>query len=413
MSPSNYALQMHYKSSMNKKVQKHFPILKKHKKFVYLDSAATSLTPKPVLEKMNEYYTKYGVNINRGLYELSDRATQEYERAREKVASFINADTDEVIFTSGTTCGLNMLASSIGKTLGPGDNVVLTEYEHHANLIPWQEAARQFGFTLKFLPLSTSDWRLETGDLIDENTKVVSFAHISNSLGIVTDAEALIEKAKEVGAITIVDAAQSIVHMPIDVKQLDCDFLVFSGHKLYGPTGIGVLYGKKDLLEKLEPATFGGDMIQNVDYHSASWRGAPHKFEAGTPNIAGAIGLGSAIDFITDIGFDNITEHGKALTHTLIHSLHKINGLSIAGPQTPENRSPVVSFTIDGVHPHDIAEIFSRHSIAIRAGHHCTQPLMKKLGVPGTARISLGMYNTEEDIDKAIHAIKEVISIFS
>ena len=398
---------------MNKRIKMQFPILKKHKKLVYLDSAATALTPQPVLDKMNEYYTEYGVNIHRGLYDMSDRATQEYEDVRSKIANFINADSEEIVFTSGTTQGLNMLARGMGKTLGPGDNVLLTELEHHANLIPWQETAKKFGFELRFIPLSTKNWRLEIGDLINDYTKVVSFAHVSNSLGIVTDADELITRAKEVGAITIVDAAQSIVHMPTDVKALDCDYLVFSGHKLYGPTGVGVLYGKRERLNELEPSAFGGDMILNVSYKDASWNEVPHRFEAGTPNIAGVIGLGAAIDFVQSIGIKNFAKHEDYLTTQLLNKLTQVEGLNIVGPLTSENKAPVVSFTIYGVHPHDIAEILNRHNVAIRAGHHCTMPLMKKLGIPGTARISFGMYNTEEDINALIVALQDVKKIFS
>ncbi len=395
------------------KYKKQFPIFKTNPDLVYLDSAATALTPQTVLDKMNEYYTAYGANIHRGLYDMSDRATQEYEAVRGKVANFINANAEEIVFTSGTTQGLNMLARSIGKTLGPGDNIVLTELEHHANLIPWQEAAKTYGFELRFIALNQGNWKLEARDEIDENTKVVSFAHVSNSLGIVTDATMLIAKAKAVGAITIVDAAQSIVHMPVDVKQLDCDFLVFSGHKLYGPTGTGVLYGKKNMLRKLEPSTFGGDMILDVEYDSATWNEVPHRFEPGTPNIAGVIGLGAAIDFVSNIGFEKITQHENKLTKQLLNELTKINSLNIIGPQTSEDRAPVVSFTLNGIHSHDIAEVLNRHNVAIRAGHHCTQPLMKKLGISGTARVSLGMYNTEDDIDVLVKALQDVVKIFA
>ncbi|PIR03047.1 MAG: cysteine desulfurase [Candidatus Magasanikbacteria bacterium CG11_big_fil_rev_8_21_14_0_20_43_7] len=393
-------------------VKRQFPIFKKHRNLVYLDSAATALTPQPVIDKMNEYYIEYGASINRGLYDISDRATQEYEAVREKVANFVNANADEIVFTSGTTHGLNMLASSIGKTLKAGDNVVLTEYEHHGNLIPWQEASKRYRFELRFILLDKGSWKLETGSQIDENTKVVTFPHVSNSLGSVSSAEELIVKAKKVGAITIVDAAQSVVHMQTDVKRLDCDFLVFSGHKVYGPTGVGVLYGKKERLETLDPFIFGGDMVDDVSYSSASWNGVPHRFESGTPNIAGVIGLGSAIDFVEDIGFEQISKYENELTNQLINQLTQRNDVSIVGPQTSTDRAPVVSFTIDGIHPHDIAEILNRHNVAIRAGHHCTMPLMKKLGISGTARISFGLYNTEDDVDNAVEAIHDVISIF-
>lgn len=394
-------------------IKKRFPIFKNNPDLIYLDSASTSLKPQIVLDKMNEYYTEYGVNINRGLYDISYKATQEYELVRKKIAKFINADADEIIFTSGTTLSLNMLAHSLGKELMHNHNVLLTEYEHHANLVPWQIVAKQYGFKLGFIPLNIEEYKLELGDYIDENTKIISFSHVSNSLGLITDAKDLVKKAKDVGAITIIDAAQSIAHMPIDVRELDCDFLVFSGHKLFGPTGTGVLYGKRDRLKKLQPSIFGGDMVLDVDYGRAEWNGVPHRFEAGTPNIAGVLGLGTAIDFISDVEFSDVVKYKIKLTDYLIEELSSIERLKIICSDRSLNRAPIVSFVIDGIHPHDIAEILNRYNVAIRAGHHCTMPIMKKLGISGTARVSFGIYNTKDDIDICVVGIREVIRLFS
>lgn len=397
-----------------KDIKHHFPILTTNQSLVYLDSAATALTPCAVTEKMNEYYENYGVNIHRGLYALSEQATNEYEAARAAVARFINAKNNEIIFTSGTTQGLNMLADSLARNLKAQDNIVLTLAEHHANLVPWQEAAKRYGFELRLISLTPElEIDLESGKkLIDENTKIVSFAQASNSTGMIAPAAELIALAKEHKAITIVDAAQSIVHLPIDVKTLDCDFLVFSGHKLYGPTGIGVLYGKEERLQTLSPFFFGGDMVLDVTENNATWTNIPHKFEAGTPNIAGAIGLGAAIDFIELIGKEEIFNIERELVAYTLSELQKISNVRVLGSHDPVKRVPVISFVIDGVHPHDVAEIFNRDTIAIRAGHHCTMPLMKSLNISGTARLSIGMYTTGEDIDRAMNAIKEVTRIF-
>lgn len=399
-----------------KDIKSQFPIFQKHPDLVYLDSAASTQTPQVVLDAMDEYYTEYRANIHRGLYDLSARATEKYEEAREKVAAFIGAEKNEVIFTSGTTHGLNLLARGLCKNLKAGDNIVLTSLEHHANLVPWQEYAREKGVELRFIELN-DNYELDinsTKQRIDKNTKVVSFSLVSNVLGTITIANIpeIFEYAQSVGAITVVDAAQAMAHMGPDVKVLDCDFLVFSGHKMYGPTGIGVLYGKKERLETLEPFFYGGDMIREVTYEKSSWADIPERFEGGTPNIAGAIGLGAAVDFIQSIGILNIIQHEVPLQEKLFEELNKIEGLKIIGPEFGEPRIGVVSFTLEGIHPHDIAEILNRDNVCIRAGHHCAMPLMKKLNLFGTNRISIGVYNTEEDIEKCVAAIQKVKTIF-
>jgi cysteine desulfurase/selenocysteine lyase len=399
-----------------KNIKSQFPIFQTHPDLVYLDSAATTQTPQVVLDAMNEYYTQYRANIHRGLYNLSAQATESYENARAKVATFIGAERNEIIFTSGTTHGLNFLARSLCKNLKAGDNIVLTQLEHHANLVPWQEYAREKGIELRFIELKNFELDFESAkDLIDENTKIVSFSLVSNVLGTITIASIpeIFELAQSVGAVTVVDAAQAVAHMGLDVKVIGCDFLVFSGHKMYGPTGIGVLYGKKERLENLEPFFYGGDMVREVTYEKSSWADIPERFEGGTPNIAGAIGLGAAVDFIESIGFLHINGHEVRLQEKLFEELKKIDGLKVIGPEFGEPRTAVASFTLDGVHPHDIAEILSREEVCIRAGHHCTMPLMKLLCLFGTSRISMGIYNTEEDIEKFVEAIKKVKSIFN
>jgi cysteine desulfurase/selenocysteine lyase len=413
-----------------KNIKSQFPIFQTHPDLVYLDSAATTQTPQVVVDAMNEYYTQYRANIHRGFYDISARATDEYENAREKIANFIGAERNEIIFTSGTTHGLNFLARSLCKNLKAGDNIVLTQLEHHANLVPWQEYAREKGIELRFIEIATpslppgADKRNDrpyeldvesVKNLIDKNTKIVSLSLVSNVLGTITIASIpeIFEWAKKVGAITVVDAAQAMVHMGPDVKVLDCDFLVFSGHKMYGPTGIGVLYGKKERLENLEPFFYGGDMVREVTFEKSSWADIPERFEGGTANIAGAIGLGAAVDFIQSIGLLNIIDHEARLQEKLFEELKKIDGLKIIGPEFGEPRVAVVSFTLEGVHPHDIAEILNRDQVCIRVGHHCAMPLMKHLGLPGTARVSLGIYNTVEDIEKFVEAIKKVKSIFN
>ena len=382
----------------------------------YLDNAASTQTPQIVLDAMNEYYTQYRANIHRGLYDLSAHATEKYEEARKKIAKFIGAEKNEIIFTSGTTHGLNFLARSACKNLKPGENIVLTRLEHHANLIPWQEYARERGVEIRFIELQKNnsfEIDIESAKkCIDKNTRVVSFALVSNALGTLLPVKKIIELSQKVQAITVVDAAQAMAHMPVNVKNLDCDFLVFSGHKMYGPTGIGVLFGKMNRLQKLEPFLYGGDMVSEVSFDSATWAEIPERFEGGTPNIAGAIGLAAAVDFIQSVGWNEIQEHEKFITTNMIEQLNAEPGVRIIGPMELEKRIGVVSFIIDGVHPHDIAEVLNRENIAIRAGHHCAMPLMKLLEISGTARASIGMYNSEDDIEKLVEGIKKVKEIF-
>ena len=382
----------------------------------YLDNAASTQTPQIVLDAMNEYYTQYRANIHRGLYDLSAHATEKYEEARKKIAKFIGAEKNEIIFTSGTTHGLNFLARSACKNLKPGENIVLTRLEHHANLIPWQEYARERGVEIRFIELQKNnsfEIDIESAKkCIDKNTRVVSFALVSNALGTLLPVKKIIELSQKVQAITVVDAAQAMAHMPVNVKNLDCDFLVFSGHKMYGPTGIGVLFGKMNRLQKLEPFLYGGDMVSEVSFDSATWAEIPERFEGGTPNIAGAIGLAAAVDFIQSVGWNEIQEHEKFITTNMMKQLNAEPGVRIIGPMELEKRIGVVSFIIDGVHPHDIAEVLNRENIAIRAGHHCAMPLMKLLEISGTARASIGMYNSEDDIEKLVEGIKKVKEIF-
>ena len=382
----------------------------------YLDNAASTQTPQIVLDAMNEYYTQYRANIHRGLYDLSAHATEKYEEARKKIAKFIGAEKNEIIFTSGTTHGLNFLARSACKNLKPGENIVLTRLEHHANLIPWQEYAKERGVEIRFIELQKNnsfEIDIESAKkCIDKNTRVVSFALVSNALGTLLPVKEIIELSQKVQAITVVDAAQALAHMPVNVKNLDCDFLVFSGHKMYGPTGIGVLFGKMNRLQKLEPFLYGGDMVSEVSFDSATWAEIPERFEGGTPNIAGAIGLAAAVDFIQSVGWNEIQEHEKFITTNMIEQLNAEPGVRIIGPMELEKRIGVVSFIIDGVHPHDIAEVLNRENIAIRAGHHCAMPLMKLLEISGTARASIGMYNSEDDIEKLVEGIKKVKEIF-
>lgn len=396
-----------------KDIQSQFSIFEKHHGLVYLDSAASTQTPSCVLSAMDEYYREYRANIHRGLYDLSAHATEKYEEVREKVAAFLGAERNEIIFTSGTTHGMNLLSRGLCKNLKAGDNIVLTRYEHHANLVPWQEYARENGIELRFIELKNFELDLDSAkNLIDQNTKIVSFGLVSNVLGTIAPVKEIIGLAKNVAALTVVDAAQALAHMPINVHELDCDFLVFSGHKIYGPTGIGVLYGKKERLENLEPFFYGGDMIREVTYEKSSWAEIPERFEGGTPNIAGAIGLGAALEFIKTLGFEKIQEHEQRLTKILIEKLLEIEGVKIIGTENLENRIGVISFTLDGIHPHDIAEILNRDKVCIRAGHHCAMPLMKFFNLSGTARISLGIYNTEKDIEKCAESIQKVKNIF-
>lgn len=395
-------------------VKNDFPIFQHHPDLHYLDSGATTQTPKMVIDAMDEYYTRYRSNTHRGMYGIAVTATEAFENARGTIAKSLNAETEEIIFTSGTTHGMNALAHTLSANLFIRDNVVVTKMEHHANLVPWQQMAARYGFELRFIDIRP-DFRLDMESakkLIDANTKIVSFTYVSNVLGTVNPAKELVALAKSVGAITIIDAAQAAPHFPIDVKAIDCDFLVYSGHKIYGPTGIGVLYGKRAMLEKhLQPFFFGGEMVLEVTLDHATWNEVPLRFEAGTQNIAGAIGLAAAINYRESIGWADIMKHEEELTAYLLERLQ--GHVQIIGPSVTENRIGAVAFTLPGIHPHDVAEIMGNVNVAIRAGSHCAMPLHQHFGVPATVRASLGIYNTRDDVDALIAAIEQTKKVFS
>lgn len=391
--------------------KKYFPIFQKHKNLVYLDSASTSQKPKQVIDRIKKFYEYENANIHRGVYELSIQATKEYENARQIIAEFINADKDEIIFTSGTTDGINKLSRVLPLLFKNKDEIVLTEMEHHSNLVPWQEASKRFEMKLRFIPIKKNleiDYEVAE-KIINKNTAIVSITHISNALGTINNIDKIISYAKNVGAIVIIDAAQSISRKKIDVKKLNCDFLVFSGHKIYSSLGIGVIYGKKSLLEKIQPFNFGGDMINKVELKSTNFAEPPRKFEGGTQNISGAISLGESIKFINKIGIKKIEKYEKELTNHTLKKLCEINNIKI---YLPKNHSSIISFNIKNIHSHDVASILNDYNICIRAGHHCCMPLMNKLNIYGTCRISLAIYNTKEDIDKLIKGLNKVQEIF-
>ncbi|WP_416147108.1 cysteine desulfurase [Salipaludibacillus sp. HK11] len=392
-------------------VRKMFPILDQEVNghpLVYLDSAATSQKPNQVIEAVEDYYKRYNSNVHRGVHTLGSMATDGYEGAREKVRKFINAKSmQEIVFTRGTTTSINLVASSYGKAnLGPDDEIVITPMEHHSNIIPWQQVAKETGATLKYIPLQ-KDGTIALSDVeetVTDNTKIVSVMQVSNVLGTINPIKKITEIAHKHDAVMVVDGAQAVPHMKVDVQDLDADFYAFSGHKMCGPTGIGVLYGKKKLLKKMEPVEFGGEMIDFVDLYDSTWKELPWKFEGGTPIIAGAIGLGAAIDFLEEIGLENIEKHEQKLVAYAMSQLKDIDGVTMFGP-SPEERAGVLTFNCDDVHPHDVATVLDAEGVAVRAGHHCAQPLMKWLEVNATARASFYLYNTEEDVDAFVKAL--------
>ncbi|MDY7223997.1 cysteine desulfurase [Halalkalibacterium halodurans] len=397
-------------------IKKLFPVLDQEvngSPLVYLDSAATSQKPIAVIEALDDYYRRYNSNVHRGVHTLGTLATDGYEGAREKVRRFIHASsTEEIIFTRGTTTAINLVAASYGRAnLGEGDEIVITPMEHHSNIIPWQQVAKATGATLTYLPLQ-KDGTIKIEDVektISEKTKIVAIMHVSNVLGTINPVKEIAEIAHRHGAIMLVDGAQSAPHMKIDVQELGCDFFAFSGHKMAGPTGIGVLYGKKALLEKMEPVEFGGEMIDFVGLYDSTWKELPWKFEGGTPIIAGAIGLGAAIDFLEDIGLDEIEKHEHELAQYALDRLSELEGMTVYGPQ---KRAGLVTFNIEDVHPHDVATVLDADGIAVRAGHHCAQPLMKWLDVTATARASFYLYNTKEDIDALAKGLEKTKEYF-
>ena len=381
---------------------------------VYLDSAATTQKPISVLEAMDVYYRENCSNIHRGIHTLSERATANYEDVRNKVAAFLRApDPRSVVFTRGTTEAINLVARTIGRErVGSGDEVLISALEHHANIVPWQMLCEEQGATLRVIPCSDEgDLNLdELGDLISEKTRIVSIGHVSNAIGTVNDIKRIIHSAREMGALTVVDAAQSVPHMNIDVEDLGCDFLAFSGHKMYGPTGSGVLWGRLDLLESMKPWQGGGDMIRTVSFEETTYADVPAKFEAGTPDIAAVIGLGAALDFVKEIGLDAIYLHEKGLLDDAVAKLDQVSGVQIVG--RPVHRASSISFVLDGVHPHDVGTILDQKGVAVRAGHHCAMPLMKRFGLAATIRASFGVYSESDDVDSLLEAIDEVKVIF-
>ncbi|CAN7220239.1 cysteine desulfurase [Rossellomorea sp. LjRoot5] len=403
-----------------KEIRKQFPILDQEVNghpLVYLDSAATSQKPVSVIEAVNDYYRGYNSNVHRGVHTLGTRATDGYEGAREKVRNFINASsTQEVIFTRGTTTAINTVAASYGRAnLTEGDEIVITHMEHHSNIIPWQQLAKETGAALKYVPLQ-EDGTITIEDVratVTSQTKIVSIMMVSNVLGTMNPIKEITRVAHENGAVMVVDGAQAAPHMKVDVQDLDCDFFAFSGHKMVGPTGIGVLYGKKKHLNKMEPVEFGGEMIDFVGLQESTWKELPWKFEGGTPIIAGAIGLGAAIDFLEEVGLHNIEEHEHKLAAYALEKMNEVEGMKIFGPSDPGKRAGLVTFNIDDVHPHDVATVLDAEGIAVRAGHHCAQPLMKWLNVSATARASFYLYNTEEDIDKLVAGLVKTKEFFS
>lgn len=398
---------------------KDFPILEQQvngKRLAYLDSTATSQKPKQVIDALSDYYERYNSNVHRGVHTLGSLATDGYEGARETVRRFIHAKYfEEIIFTRGTTAAINMIAHSYGDAnVGEGDEIVVTQMEHHANLVPWQQLAKRQGATLKFIPMAEDGTiTLEAvRETVSERTKIVAITHVSNVLGTINDIKAIAEIAHEHGAIISVDGAQSVPHMKVDVQDLNVDFYSFSGHKMLGPTGIGVLYGKREHLNQMEPTEFGGDMIDFVDLYDSTWTDLPTKFEAGTPLIAQAIGLQAAIEYIESIGFDAIHEHEQALTTYAYEQMSQIEGIDIYGP-SKDKRAGIITFNLKDVHPHDVATALDTEGVAVRAGHHCAQPLMKWLNVSSTARASFYIYNTKEDIDQLVEGLKQTKEFFS
>ncbi|MGM0167380.1 aminotransferase, class V [Enterococcus sp. AZ135] len=400
-------------------IRKDFPILFQEvndEPLVYLDNAATTQKPTQVLDVLRHYYEHDNANVHRGVHTLAERATEDYENSREKVRGFINAkETAEVLFTRGTTTGLNWLARSYGDAfIKAGDEIVISYMEHHSNIIPWQQLVERKGATLRYLPLTDEGFidMDAAKEIINEKTAIVSLAYVSNVLGVINPIKELAEMAHVNDAVMVVDGAQAAPHMTVDVQALDADFFAFSGHKMCGPTGIGVLYGKREWLEQMEPVEFGGEMIDFVNLYDSTWKELPWKFEAGTPNIAGAIALGGAIDYLNEIGMENIHHYEQELVAYVLPKLHEIGGITTYGPQDPEHHTGVIAFNLDGIHPHDVATALDMEGVAVRAGHHCAQPLMNYLNLPATARASFYFYNTKEDADRLIEAIKATKEFF-
>ena len=394
-----------------------FPILQQEmngKRLAYLDNAATTQKPRQVIDAISRFYRTTNANIHRGAYRLSEEATAAYETAHDKVADFIGAPGRQtIIFTRNATEAINLVAYSWGRSnIGPGDEILLTQMEHHSNLVPWQQLAKERGARIVYLPVTDNGTLAldQLSRLLTERTRLVAVTHCSNVLGTINPLHEIIARAHEAGATVLVDAAQSVPHFPVRVQELDCDFLAFSGHKMLGPTGVGVLYGKEELLDTMPPFLTGGDMIGEVTFEGATWNELPWKFEAGTPAIAEGVGLAAAIDYLNGIGMERVHAHEQALLSYALKRLHEIDGIRIFGPEAP--RTGVISFTLDGIHPHDIATFLDQYGVAIRAGHHCAQPLMGILGVPATARASFYLYNDLDDVDQLVEALKKTREFF-
>ena len=397
------------------RIRDEFPILDQKingEDLIYLDNAASTQKPKSVINAIKDYYENDHSNVHRGVHTLSVRATEAYENARAKVAEFLNSpNKHQIIFTKGTTDSVNLIASSVTNLIQEDDEILITSMEHHSNIVPWQELCKRTGAVLKVIPINENGELMieEYKNMVSEKTKLISVVHLSNTLGTINPVEDIIEIAKSHDVITVIDGAQAAGHLPIDVQKLDCDFYLFSGHKIFGPTGIGVLYGKEEILNQMDPYQFGGEMILKVTFEETTYNDLPHKYEAGTPNIAGAVGIGASIDFINGLDRDLAHEHEMSLHDYALEQLEKIEGVRIIG--NSKNKSSIISFVVDGIHPHDIGTIINQKGIAVRTGHHCTMPLMDFYGIPGTVRASFSIYNNHSEVDKLIDAIKLAIKM--
>ncbi len=398
-------------------IRAQFPILQtKIGKYplVYFDNGATSQKPQVVIDCINQYYSAENANIHRGVHHLSQVSTTNYENARKTIQAYLNAEkSEEIIFTKGTTDGINLIAQSFGRMLKAGDEILITEMEHHSNIVPWQMVAQERGLVVKYIPMNEAgELKLEgLDDLLTDRTKIVSLTHVSNALGTINPIEKIIEAAHQKGAKVVIDAAQSLQHFKVDVQALDCDFMVFSGHKIFGPTGVGILYGKEDLLNAMPPYQGGGDMIKTVSMKETTYNDLPHKFEAGTPNIVGGIGLGKAIEWLSSLDLEAIQAHENDLLAYATTALEAIPNLKIYG--TAAQKSSTISFLIEGTHPYDIGTLLNQQGIAVRTGHHCTQPIMDFFEIPGTIRASFSFYNTHGEIDQFINALKKALAMLS
>ena len=398
-----------------------FPILSRTvrdgRPLVYLDNAATTQKPNQVVDTITDYYRHHNANAHRAVYTLAEESTELYESARDKVAGFINArDRSEIVFVRGTTEAINMVAYAWGRAnVGKGDVVVTTEYEHHSNIVPWQLLTQEKGASLRYIPMDDEGCLMldALDDILAEGrTKMVAFSMMSNVLGTITDTEAIISRCRRAGVPTLVDGAQAVPHMRVDVESLGCDFFAFSGHKMMGPTGVGVLWARKSMLEKMRPFHGGGDMIREVHKYESTWNDLPYKFEAGTPNIADVVGLGAAVDYLERIGMDNVRRHERELTAYALSKMADIPGLTMYGPRDPDRRGGVISFNFADVHPHDVAQIMDEEGVAIRSGHHCAQVLMERLAVAATSRASFYVYNTKDEVDVLVGSLQKVAKVF-